>query len=322
MMHKGHHKITFHAILGGFIAVSLLLISYSFVASGEEGRTAFKNRLSEQLLRTQAADETARVTYLTPNVDIPPPVLGAAASLVWDSASSTPLWEHSARDQRPIASITKLMTAAVVSDTSRMDEPVVISDTAVETIGEAGSLRAGEALTVEALLQALLLESSNDAAVALAEHVEEYTGKNFVTLMNAKALSFGMSTSRFQDSAGLIDEGAYSTARDLVTLLDRLRTRPEYRDIWDILAHPTLTTFSADGQIVHSFANTNPFLEELAGVVGGKTGYTHAAGESMVLVVSSPDGSRELYYIVLGSDDRFRDMRTLINWVSSAYVWE
>ena len=101
-----------------------------------------------------------------------------------------------------------------------------------------------------------------------------------------------------------------------------LRTTPKYETIWETLGYTSLTEFSADGGFVHTFENTNPFLNELSGVIGGKTGFTTAAGESMVLVAQSPDSSRELYYIVLGSGDRFSDIRTLISWVGSAYIWE
>src|SRR3989344_2342542 len=321
-MHKGHHKKTFHTILFGFLAVSLLLVSYSFFASGEEGGSAFRSRLGEPLFRGRGtASGIDAFSYLGRNQDVSDPSLSAASSLIWDSASSTPLWEDNADERRPIASITKLMTAAVVSETSHPDEPVVVSDVSVAAEGEAGDLREGEALTVRALTEALLLESSNDAAMALAEHVEEYTGRNFVSLMNAQAARFGLKDSHFKDPAGLIDEGAYSTAHNLALLLDNLRTNPAYAGVWEILGHSTLTAFSSDGGFVHTFENTNPFLNELAGVVGGKTGFTNAAGESMVLVVKSPDSSRELYYIVLGSTDRFGDIRTLINWVGSAYIW-
>ena len=322
-MHKGHHKKTSHTIVYGFLAVSILLVSYSLFASGEDGRTAFKSRLGEPLIRTkQTASSLDAFSYLSRNREIPDPTLSAASSLVWDSTTSKPLWEQNSAERRPIASITKLVTAAVVSNMSKMDEPVVVSDLAIETQGESGNLHPGEALTVDALLQALLLESSNDAAMALAEHVEEYTGKDFVSLMNSQALKFGMKDSLFQDPAGLTDESAYSTTRDLASLLDKLRTNQEYSRVWEILQNATLTTFSADGGFVHTFENTNPFLQELAGVVGGKTGFTNAAGQSMVLVVKSPDSSRELYYIVLGSTDRFGDIRTLINWTGSAYIWE
>lgn len=315
------HRTTLSTISLAFAGVGIIMLIYSFGFGPNEGRTAFQSRLNEPLLQKSTASSVQLVRYMQRNTNIPNPQLTAASSLVWDSASSTPLWNQNIDEKRPIASITKLITATVVLENTTLEEEVIVSEEAVSTEGHAGLLMAGERLNVATLLQAMLLESSNDAAAALAEHVENKTGTNFVRLMNSRADAMGMHNSEFRDPAGLVDEGAYSTARDLVTLLEQLRTTDQYETVWDILHESKLTAFSLDGTVVHTFESTNPFLEELGGVLGGKTGYTQAAGESMVLVVSAPDESRELYYIVLGSEDRFADIRTLINWVGSAYVW-
>jgi D-alanyl-D-alanine carboxypeptidase (penicillin-binding protein 5/6) len=315
-----HPTIKF--ISGFFVAFAALAAAVTFATPERRGELA---RIPEYLNRPLFSRETAAVLpqfqYLSRNAPVADLEINAEAALVWDTADGRALYAKNSAARRPIASITKLVTAAVVVDNADLTEQVTVSAEAVSANGTAGGLQPGEILSVRSLLEATLVESSNDAAYALSGYITNRTETPFVSLMNQKAEDIGLTSSRFMDPAGLVDEGAYSTAEDLARLLAYLRARPAYSPLWEVLSRPQVGTLSEDGLLYHEFVNTNPFLEELAGVIGGKTGFTTAAGESMVLLARSPDGTRELAYIILNSPDRFSEMRALINWVGSAYVW-
>jgi len=310
-----------------FFITAGLMIAYGFQYASPESKLSLKDMLNKPLFAESS--HVATVAYLSRNGEVPEPTLYAEAALVWDSASSTPLYEKEKGTRRPIASITKFITGAIVLDEVGIADLVTVSARAVSENGDAGGLHEGELLSVEALMAAMLVESSNDAAFALAEYVGVLRSPDasrdpvdvFVDRMNAKIASWNLHNTYVEDPAGLKDQSSYSTAEDLAAILGHLRSEKQYEPVWRISQRSSASLPSADGLIVHTFHSTNTLLDERAGIIGGKTGYTDRAGESMVLVAMSPDETRELYYIVLGSADRFGDMRELINWTTSAYVW-
>lgn len=286
-------------------------------------RPAFRLPADRQGLPNEANENTkglAGLAYLTRLLSVPAPELKAHSVLVRNVDASAQFLARNPDERRPIASITKLVTAAVAIERADITQEVAISEYAVSTEGDAGKLRPGERVSLEALLHAMLMESSNDAAIAVAEHISGNVGA-FVSLMNEKAASIGLKNTFFADPVGLRDDTSFSTASDLAELLEYLRREDRYHLIWETLQKPSAQFISGDG-IEHSFTNNNPFIAERGGVVGGKTGYTGGAGESMVMLGTSPDGATEIIFVVLGSQDRFADMRTLINWVASAFLWE
>ena len=163
----------------------------------------------------------------------------------------------------------------------------------------------------------MLIESSNDAAYALANYAEEKR-LDFTGEMNLKAKALNMRDSFFNDPAGL-DDSAYSTAQDLVKLVEYSLN---YKEIWDISAEKTAIIESSDERIKHSIKSTNRLLGLIKDIIGGKTGYTDGALECMILVASVPDYPGQLISIVLGSDDRFGDTQKLVEWTRAAYRWK
>ncbi len=150
-----------------------------------------------------------------------PPVLSAPSAILADLDTGQVLFAQDADTQRPIASLTKVMTGLLVLESSNPADVVTVTADAVIAEDErpgisALGLEVGEQITVEDLLYALLLQSANDAAVALADHVSGSEGR-FVKDMNARAARSGMRRTRFRSPNGLDDRG-YSTARDLMTL--------------------------------------------------------------------------------------------------------
>jgi len=230
------------------------------------------------------------------------------------------LYQKNSDQVLPIASLTKIMTALIVLENINLTDRITISTKALSAYGEMGKLVLGEELTVKNLLYALLMESSNDAAVALAEYYNNYlrtkNGPNFVDLMNQKAKKLGLTKTNFTDPSGYQPENV-STTKELVKIIQESFHAPL---IWQILRTPTIDVSSTDGKISHHWVNTDPFLKRLSGVVGGKTGYTEEAEGCFVLVRERPDKDY-LISIVLGAQKRFLETEKLIKWVEKAYRW-
>lgn len=225
------------------------------------------------------------------------------------------LFKKNEDEQLPIASLTKLMTALVVLEKYNLDEKIIISNEAVAQEGGQGLLTAGEMLSVKNLLYIMLIESSNDAAYALAELKGVDT---FVDLMNFETMKLGLSGSRFVDVGGLSPDN-YSTAEDLVKLTKYLLEN--YPLIWEIVSLQNFKLYTPEGIFHHELVNTNELLGKIPDIVGGKTGKTAEAKGCLLLVLKNHGNSSNLVYIVLGSDDRFGEMQQLINWVNNAYKW-
>lgn len=234
---------------------------------------------------------------LTPGFGAAPEGITAPSFLVADITTGEVLAERAAAAPRPIASLTKLVTAATVLDALGQSELVTISARAVATPATAGHLVAGERLTVRDLVFPLLLESSNDAAEALAEHAGRV---NFLTLLNQKARAMGLGETQLVDPSGLA-AGNTSTARDLFTLLHWLKKYQPY-----ILDVTRQYRWQAGG---HTWENHNPLLAQ-HNFLGGKTGKTLEAAETFVGLWQTPD-NRELAVILLGSRDRLGDIQRL-----------
>ena len=227
-----------------------------------------------------------------------------------------------------IASLTKLMTAKVVLDSNPpatfppsagpyydLSQIIEISKEAVEQEGEAGDFKIGEKFRVKDFLYSLLMESSNDAAQALAEVIGE---KTFVELMNSEAKNLNLESTHFANPTGLDHPKNYSTTEDLVKLANYLSKKPL---IWEILSTPEFDLYSPEGIYHHRLLNKNELLGEIPGIVGGKTGWTPQAGDCLLLVLKSPKNQGYLINVILGSKDKFEEMRKLVEWIHKAYLW-
>lgn len=236
------------------------------------------------------------------------------------------LFEKDKNKKLPIASVTKLMTSVVVYDlkeTYSLSEPIKITREAVEQNGksEFRELRPGEELTSKNLLKMSLVESSNDAAFALAQYVGE---EGFVSLMNLYAEKLKLSNTDFFNPTGL-DEGNgsenYSTTYDLVKLSDFiLENHPE---IFEITSKNEIKILNADKSLHHvAFENTNELLKEMPEMVGGKTGYTEQAKGCLLIILEAPNNKGYVVNVILGSPDRFQEMKKLTKWIHDNYTWK
>lgn len=267
---------------------------------------------------TTAQLPASRETFLTASLNpnfipirnwvVEEPDIQARTAAVFDINGNKFLYSKNIREKLPIASLTKIMTAIIVLKNLGLDEVITISKKAVMTEGENGHLIIGEELTVRDLLYIMLVESSNDAAVALADTVN-----NFTDLMNQKIKELGLEDTHFVDPTG-ISKWNYSTAFDLAHL-----TKYSFFNkplIWQILGIKEIEIRN------HQLINTNKLLGEIPEIVGGKTGFTEEAGECMLTMIKVPDKPGEyLIIIILGSENRELETKKLINWVEKAYVW-
>lgn len=249
--------------------------------------------------------------------NIPMPIISGKSALVYDTRSKRFLYDKNIEVKLPIASLTKVLSAVIVIEKMEFNDIVTVSEKSIKVDGEKQDLYLGEKLSVKNLLKLMLIESSNDAAYALAEHAN-LNGVDFVKEMNEKAVLIHMTNSYFSDPAGL-DDSAYSTGEDLVKLVEYSLG---YQDIWDISSEKTAIIGSSDEKIQHSITSTNRLLGLIKDIIGGKTGYTDGAGQCMILVASVPEYSGRIVSIVLGSQDRFGDTQKLVEWTRTAYKWK
>lgn len=249
------------------------------------------------------------------------PVLSARSAVLYDSASEKILFSVNPETKLPIASLTKLMTAIVVVESMNLDDVVEIKKSAIEKSQKEGGgndLYEREKIKAADLIKLMLIESSNVAAYALAEHGEARYGINLVEKMNEKAKALGMENTHFTESAGLDDKNSFSTTQDLIKLV---KYSFRYDNLYDILKTQKTEVASIDGILRHQILSTNQLLGKFLNIIGGKTGFTELAGGSMVLVTNAPNPSSRLVAVILGSSDRFNDTEKLIEWAGRAYLW-
>jgi len=230
------------------------------------------------------------------------------------------LYQKNIDKRLPIASLTKLMTAMIVIDKYPLEKEIIVSQEDVWTEGESGRLSPGEKTSIKNLLYLSLLVSSNDAASTLARVIGE---KKFVELMNEKVKEIGLLNTHFANSHGLDDKENFSTAKDLAILTQY--SLVNYPSLWEILKIEEIDLFSQDHlgrQILHHVRNTNKLLSEPY-VLGGKTGYTQEAKDTMILVSKAP-GKVEgnIVLVILGVDNRIQRTKTLYDWILKAWRWE
>lgn len=259
--------------------------------------------------------ETSYIPFL--DSTRPRPSLSARSAIVYDLQTERFLYAQDVKKQLPIASLTKILTAVLTIEYLDQNDIVTVTKESIKVDGDRQDLFIGEKIKVSNLMKLMLIESSNDAAYALAVHAKT-KGMDFMKLANAKAQELGMDESLFLDSAGLSDN-AHSSVQDLAKLVVyALR----YKDIWEPLQEKQLTVTSEDGKITHNAENTNQLLGVVANISGGKTGYTTGALGCMILIVDVPGHKDKIVSIILGSKDRFGDTKKLVDWIIEAYRWE
>ncbi len=245
----------------------------------------------------------------------------AAFSLFVGPEKEEALFEKNSQDPLPIASLTKLVSALIITDNYSIDQRVVISPEVAAMPGNGeGNLKAGDVFAVGDLLKIMLVESNNSAALALAQIEGE---KEFVYLMNAKVEDMGLQRTLFSNPTGLDPKNGLiinqSSAAELAEIAKFIiKERPE---IFEILLMEEFSLYNIEGILNHKAVNTNELLGEIPLIIGGKTGETPGSGGCLLLAVQAPKSRGYLVNVILDSPDRFSEMEKLIDWIKNSYQW-
>lgn len=310
-------RLKFLAItLGGGALFALALQGFLSFALESKAETVAADAAQEEISTPAAVDPFVGIT------------LEAHAAYVIDLSTKKVLFAKNENEKLPLASVTKLMTALVARDHMRSDNVITLTKDDLAAEGDSG-LRPGERWRMGDLLDVMLLISSNDAAHAVAGFVGESADSRlgreinsidveiarakFVSMMNEKARTLGLSTMEFFNESGLdvdkIRTGGYGSASDVASLMTTLwRTYPT---TLEITARKDARVTSQDG-IAHILPNTDEAAGRYNGLIASKTGYTDLAGGNLAILFDVGVG-HPVVAVVLGSTykGRFEDMHTL-----------
>jgi serine-type D-Ala-D-Ala carboxypeptidase (penicillin-binding protein 5/6) len=252
-----------------------------------------------------AAAITAAVAAPAGAAESPPAVPGARAAIVVDARDGTVMFAKHPDAERSIASTTKLMTALLALEQAKPSDVFTAPAYNAMPAESRINLREGEQMTVHDLLEALLLESANDAAETLAEGVSG-SREAFVEEMNARADDLGLEHTSYANPVGLDEAGNYSSARDLASLARVLLQRPRFARIADM---PEAELES--GARPRVVENRNDLISAYPWVSGVKTGYTANAGNVLVGAADGPGGARVISVVLGEPTETARNSETL-----------
>ena len=252
-----------------------------------------------------------------------PPEIAARQYILIDLASNQVLAERDADSPAEPASLTKLMTAYLVFNAIRdkklaLDQPISVSKRAWDQRKLGGSLMFIDTTMtpkVDELLRGMIVQSGNDASIALAEAVSGSV-ETFVAAMNAQAAAWGLKNTQFKNVEGLTEPGHHSSARDMAFIAAKIiQEHPTFYPIYS-LRNYTYNKIKQD--------NRNMLLGRDPSIDGMKTGYTEAAGYCLVssAVRDMPNGKRRLLSVVMGTSSRearASESQKLLNWGWAAW---
>jgi len=241
------------------------------------------------------------------------PRLSAKSALLIDVDSGTVIFQKNPHLRLNPASVTKIATAIAALETYPVDEIITVKS--AYPVGKVMGLEASEKISVENLIYGLLIHSANDAAFVLAGQQPEKI-KVFIGRMNQLAEELGLGDTHFVNFDGEDDLAHYSTAWDLAQL-----SRSALKDNIFIQAVGIreMVVWDIKGEIGHHLETTNELLGFVPEIKGIKTGWTPIAGECFVGLIQLEN--QRLISVVLNSDDRFGDTKTLVNWAKQSISW-
>lgn len=234
------------------------------------------------------------------------PDVSAKSAVLIDASSGKILCEKNAHDRMAMASTTKIMTALVAAENAELDRTVSVHPSAVGVEGSSIYLYAGEKMTLRDLLCAMLLESANDAAAAIAIEVGGSV-ERFCDMMNSKATELGLCDTHFTNPHGLYDEAHYTTAYELAMIT---RAALANEDIREIVKTKKMTVEPIEGN-VRVLYNHNKMLSLYKGAIGVKTGFTKKSGRCLVSAAER-DGLT-LIAVTLNAPDDWNDHTKLLD---------
>ena len=295
-----------------FALLLLFILSFKFLLTD---RNSFIDSPLPSFLTLFKNGQVSTLNIWTPDFNsktiktVKSPEVSARASLIYDLTTNKVIYQKNAKEKLPMASLTKIMTSIVALENKKKDDKYFVSKE--DLVGEDSmGLTAGEVLSLKELLYGLILNSGNDAAETLANNFSGGRTK-FIEAMNNKAKSLGLSDTNFTNPTGLEGDGKqYITSYDLL-----------------VIARYALINFPLFNKVVSTFdynipqtkthkafylENETNLLTSYPGVKGVKTGYTPEAG--LCLVTYLDYGGHKIIGILLGSDNRRREMKDLLDY--------
>ena len=241
------------------------------------------------------------------------PHISAKSAALIDAKSGAVLFEKDSSAHLPMASTTKIMTAYVILTNMDIDEVVKVPKEATLVEGSSIYLRDGEEIKVETLLYGLMLESGNDAAVALAVACSGSVDE-FAALMNRTAHEMGMCDTVFANPHGLSAENHYTTAYELAYITSKAMQIDKFREI---VSTQKMLVPSLDGSSTRLFLNHNKLLKYYDGAVGVKTGFTKNAGRCLV---SAAERDGDMFIAVtLNDGNDWSDHQSMLDYAFNCY---
>ncbi|MGQ9525921.1 MAG: D-alanyl-D-alanine carboxypeptidase family protein [Armatimonadota bacterium] len=242
-----------------------------------------------------------------------PPKITAAAGILVDAGTGSVLWSRNANQRRPVASLTKVMTALLLLENTPLDE-IITAPPGITSV-EASSLHLteGEQLSARDLLYAIMLRSANDACVAVAHHIAGSV-ESFAELMNRRASELGCHNTHFANPNGLPDPNHYSSAADMARITLAAIRYPEFNTVVSTRRYTLTRTANPDDLVV---VNRSQLLDTFPGADGVKTGYTRAAGRCFIGSATRRD--RRVISVVLNSKNVWADTKALLEYGFSGF---
>lgn len=311
----------------GFLVLGVFLVSWIYGQNIIQSQKTSDNSVVGDSFYFSAGNQS--VGYPFRNWEKGDPNINAEAALMVDIDNDYVFFQKNSNLRRPIASLSKLMSALVAEKYIANGQNIVVGKESLHIEGDSGNgMREGEVFPADDLIKIMLLASSNKSAYALANF---FNFDAFVIKMNEEAKNLGLTQTSFVEPSGL-NMSNQSTAEDLKKLAQNIIK--ENPDIFVITQNPSATIISLGEKATsHLVKNINLFsqspksLEEMdIQYLGGKTGSTDEAKEAYVGIFSIPSSRFEgqkirVLTIILASPTRYSDIESLLRWIKQAYVF-
>ncbi|MEO8973373.1 MAG: D-alanyl-D-alanine carboxypeptidase family protein [Ktedonobacteraceae bacterium] len=324
LQHLSHNQ-GFIVIASLALVAIIILIPVIYNASHSQSHSSTVVTSSAQgspIVGSSSASANAHEIVIAPqDNDHPAPPVFATSAYLLDADTGTTLYAHNPFTHLPMLSTTKLMTALLAIEQGKPDQPITITSQIANDVSKLSAdstvfgFKKGETYSLHDMLYALILDSGNDAAIAIADTLAGSLPV-FVQEMNLRAHQLGLYDTHYVNPHGLLDPGQYSSAHDLAIL-----ARYDFRNplIHTIAGTKTYTMPATSGHPLRVLINGDQFLWWYPGVDAGKPGYDGAS--NFVQVISAVRNGKHLIGVVMNTVNWWTDMRDLLNWGFDNFTW-
>jgi len=308
------------------LSILALLVLFVLILTG---RSSSSTEIKEA--KELAFDYAPIHNPATSGTDPEIPALSYLGAYLGEDGKTITLAEKNSGDLLPMASLTKLMTAIVAYKNYNLEDEITMGPKVNDWADSSKRFIPGTVFKTSELLRALLIESNNDAAMALASKMGL---DNFLSAMNNEATGIGLITTYYDNPVGLDPTSQkeiinYSTAEELLILAREIINN--YPEILEITSLPQYDIKTASGGYNHTAISTDKFLSdenekllcqgEPLKILGGKTGSTDLSKKNLLLITEPPNKFGHLITIILSADDNFEETKKLANWICESYDW-